>query len=261
MAEFQEKSTITHREALTSEVIRLTVHAPNISSAAQPGQFVMIKVGEGLDPLLRRPFSIHRVNSDWTLSFLFKIIGKGTRVLGGLTTGASVDLIGPLGNGFNLQPKGPFCMIGGGMGIAPLYFLAQKFRQSESQGNNHPVLLGAQTQTELLFLAEEFTDIGYSVLTATDDGSLGHQGFVTELLDELLQQVKQVYVCGPMPMMRIVALKCQDAGIDCEVSLETHMACGLGACLGCTFPASAGGYKHVCKDGPVLSANEVVWTL
>ena len=99
------------------------------------------------------------------------------------------------------------------------------------------------------------------MLTATDDGTLGHHGFVTELLDEILQKVKQVYVCGPLPMMRIVALKCRDANVSCQVSLETHMACGLGACLGCTFPAREGGYKHVCKDGPVLSANEVEWTL
>jgi dihydroorotate dehydrogenase electron transfer subunit len=261
MTEFQEKSTITHREALTPDVIRLTVQAPKISAASQPGQFVMVRVGDGLDPLLRRPFSIHRVNADGTLSLLFKVIGKGTRLLAGATPGTTVNLIGPLGNGFNLDPRGSFCMIGGGMGIAPLYFLAQKFRRTEHRDNNQPILLGAQTQAELLLLAEEFTGLGYSVLTATDDGSLGHQGFVTELLDEILLHVKQVYVCGPIPMMRIVALKCIDAGVDCQVSLETHMACGLGACLGCTFPASGGGYKHVCKDGPVLSADEVLWTL
>jgi dihydroorotate dehydrogenase electron transfer subunit len=235
--------------------------APRIAAAAQPGQFVMVRVGEGLDPLLRRPFSIHQVTSEGTLSLLFKTIGKGTRLLAGIVPGMDVSLIGPLGKGFNLHPEGPFCMIGGGMGIAPLYFLAQKFRQSEKSDNNQPVLLGAQTQAELMLLAEEFTGLGYSVLTATDDGSLGHQGFVTELLDEILLKVKQVYVCGPMPMMKIVAAKCFNAGVSCQVSLETHMACGLGACLGCTFPARGGGYKHICTDGPVLSADEVVWTL
>lgn len=261
MAEFQEKSTVTLREVLTPDVIRLTLLAPKIAAAALPGQFVMVRVGDCLDPLLRRPYSIHRVAADGTLSLLFKIIGKGTRLLAGINPGATVDLIGPLGNGFNLDPRGSFCMIGGGMGIAPLYFLAQKFCQTEYRGNNQPVLLGAQSQAELLLLAEEFSELGYSVLTATDDGSLGHQGFVTELLDGILLQVKQVYACGPIPMMRKVALKCRDAGVACQVSLETHMACGLGACLGCTFPASGGGYKHVCKDGPVLSAEEVVWAL
>ena len=147
------------------------------------------------------------------------------------------------------------------MGIAPLYLLAQYFRNSEYKGNDQPILLGAQTQTELLTLTEDFIELGYSVLTATDDGTLGHHGFVTELLDDILQKIKQIYVCGPIPMMKIVAEKCSAAGVACQVSLETHMACGLGACLGCTFPAPEGGYKHVCKDGPALDANEVEWIL
>lgn len=261
MGEYQEKSIIKKREELTPDVIRLTVHSPQIAGDAQPGQFVMVRVGDSLDPLLRRPFSIHRVNKDGTLSLLFKIVGKGTNLLAGLTPGAKLNLIGPLGKGFNLDPEGSFCMIGGGMGIAPLYYLAQEFRRSENKGNDQPVLLGAQTQTELLLLADEFTELGYSVLTATDDGTLGHHGFVTELLDEILKKVTMVYVCGPIPMMKIVAEKCANAGVACQVSLETHMACGLGACLGCTFPAHGGGYKHVCKDGPVISADEVEWTL
>lgn len=260
MSEFQEKSIITSREELTRDVIRLTVQAPLIAQNALPGQFVMVKSGDGLDPLLRRPFSIHSVTRDGQVSLLFKIIGKGTRQMASLAPGLQIDLIGPLGKGFNLAPQGSFCMIGGGMGIAPLYFLAQYFRDSEYEGNDQPILLGAQTQAELLVLSEDFTDLGYSVLTATDDGTLGHHGFVTELLDDILRKVNQVYVCGPIPMMKIVAEKCSAAGVACQVSLETHMACGLGACLGCTFPALGGGYKHVCKDGPVLSANEVEWT-
>jgi dihydroorotate dehydrogenase electron transfer subunit len=261
MSEFQEKSTITNREELTRDVIRLTVQAPQIAKHSIPGQFVMVKVGDGLDPLLRRPFSIHRVAKDGQVSLLFKIIGKGTRQMASLAPGLAINLIGPLGKGFNLAPAGSFCMIGGGMGIAPLYYLAQYFRDSEYKGNDQPVLLGAQTQAELLVLAEDFTELGYSVLTATDDGTLGHHGFVTELLDDILQKVQQVYVCGPIPMMKVVAERCSAAGVACQVSLETHMACGLGACLGCTFPAREGGYKHICKDGPVLSADEVEWTL
>ena len=104
------------------------------------------------------------------------------------------------------------------MGIAPLYFLAQQFRQSAYKDNNQPILLGAQTQAELLTLADEFTELGYSVLTATDDGTLGHQGFVTELLDEILLEVSQIYVCGPIPMMGIVASKSRDAGVHCQLS-------------------------------------------
>lgn len=261
MTEFQEKSTVLQREELAPGVIRLAMQTQHIAENAKPGQFVMVRAGENLDPLLRRPFSIHRVTRDGQLSLLFKVVGKGTSQMASLAPGDEINLIGPLGNGFNLQPAGPFCMIGGGMGIAPLYFLAQHFRSSKYKGNDQPILLGAQTQTELLVLAEDFTELDYSVLTATDDGTLGHHGFVTELLDDILNKVQQVYVCGPIPMMKIVAEKCLAADVACQVSLETHMACGLGACLGCTFPARGGGYKHVCKDGPAFSADEVEWTL
>ena len=260
MAEFQEKSIIVHREQLTGDVFRLTVHCPRIAAAAQPGQFVMVRAGETLDPLLRRPFSIHKVTGDGKLAVLFKVIGKGTRLLAAAMPGERLDVIGPLGSGFAPDPGGPHCLIGGGMGIAPLYFLAQHLLISGHGAANPPVLLGAQTQAELLLLAQEFSELGYPVLTATDDGSLGHPGLVTDLLDALLAEVRQVYVCGPLPMMRTVAGKCGQAGVACQVSLEAHMACGLGACLGCTFPASSGGFHHVCKEGPVFRAEEVLWS-
>lgn len=261
MPEFQEKASVRGRERLAPDVHRLSLHAPLIAEHAQPGQFVMVRAADTLDPLLRRPFSIHKVSSDGRLTILFKVVGKGTRLLAAAEEGMTLDLVGPLGRGFNLTDEGPYCMIGGGMGIAPLYFLASRLMQNSGHAAGPPVLLGAQTQAELMVLAEEFTDLGYAVLTATDDGSIGHHGFVTELLDDILPKVRQVCVCGPMPMMRTVALKCRAAQVACQVSLETHMACGLGACLGCTFPARGGGYLHVCKDGPVCPAEEVAWTL
>ena len=261
MAEFQEKSTVLAREQLTPEVVRLTLRCPRIAATAQPGQFVMVRAGETLDPLLRRPFSIHRLTADGSLAILFKVLGKGTRLLATALPGSTLDVIGPLGHGFVPDLIGPHCLIGGGMGIAPLYFLAQYLLKNGGSHANPPVLLGAQTQAELLLLAQEFTDLGYPVLTATDDGSLGHQGLVTDLLDTILPQIRQVYVCGPMPMMRTVAAKCKAAGVACQVSLESHMACGLGACLGCTVAAAKGGYRHVCKDGPVFAAEEVLWSL
>lgn len=261
MSEFQEKAPITAKESLTRDVFRLTVHAPRIAQTARAGQFAMIRVQDTLDPLLRRPFSIHNTSEDGSVSFLFKVVGKGTRMLATLNPGTAIDLIGPLGNGFTLSTAKSFSMIGGGMGIAPLYFLAKQKLEEKRAYDNPPVLLGAQTQAELLKLSEEFVELGYPVHTATDDGTLGHHGFVTELLDDILNRVSLVYVCGPLPMMRIVASKCLQAKVSCQVSLETHMACGLGACLGCTFPAAGGGYKHVCKEGPVFSAEEILWTL
>jgi dihydroorotate dehydrogenase electron transfer subunit len=261
MPEFQEKSPVRIREQLTPDVCRLTLHAPMVAEHAQPGQFVMVRAGATLDPLLRRPFSIHKTTADGLITLLFKVVGKGTAMLAASSEGMELDIVGPLGRGFDMTVDGPHCMIGGGMGIAPLYFLAERLMRGGRHPANPPILLGAQTQAELMLLAGEFTELGYSVLTATDDGTIGHHGFVTELLDDILPEVRQVYVCGPMPMMRTVALKCLAAQVACQVSLETHMACGLGACLGCTYPASSGGYLHVCKDGPVCSAEEVAWTL
>ncbi|VAW38030.1 Dihydroorotate dehydrogenase (NAD(+)), electron transfer subunit [hydrothermal vent metagenome] len=261
MTEFQENSTVTARESLAGDVFRLTVQAPRIAAAAQPGQFVMVRAGDTLDPLLRRPLSIHQVLPDGRLRLLFKVVGKGTGLLAGLGPGKMIDLIGPLGRGFSLGPAGPACLVGGGMGMAPLYFLARWLLQLRPGPGDDQILLGARNRAELKLPAAEFSGLGYPLHLATDDGSLGHHGLVPELLDDVLPSVRQVYVCGPYPMMRTVALKCRDAGVACQVSLETHMACGLGVCLGCAVAVAGGGYKHVCKDGPVFAADEVLWKM
>ncbi len=261
MTEFQEKSTVTARESLAGDVYRLTVQAPRIAAAAQPGQFVMVRAGDTLDPLLRRPLSVHQVLPDGGLRLLFKVVGKGTRMLAGLEPGQVIDLIGPLGRGFRLGAVGPACLVGGGMGMAPLYFLARRLLRGRPGPGDDQILLGARNRAELALPAAEFSGLGYQLHLATDDGSLGHHGFVPELLDDVLPAVRQVYVCGPYPMMRMVALKCRAAGVACQVSLETHMACGLGVCLGCAVEVASGGYKHVCSDGPVFAADEVLWKM
>jgi dihydroorotate dehydrogenase electron transfer subunit len=261
MPEFQEKTTLLHREAITDEIFRLTLHAPAIAGTAHPGQFVMLKVNDNLDPLLRRPFSIHQATGDGNIQILFKVVGQGTERLAHLQVGAELDCIGPLGRGYALERMGRLCLVGGGMGIAPLYFLAKRLLQTGSPPEHDYVLLGARTKNELSLFSEEFFDLGYKVLTATDDGTLGHHGFVTDLLDPILLELERVYTCGPFPMMRIAATKSMAADVSCQVSLETHMACGLGACLGCTVAGADGNYIHVCKQGPVFSASEVAWTL
>lgn len=260
MPEFQEKAKILQKEIITADIFRLTLHAPLIAAAAHPGQFVMIKVDDGYDPLLRRPFSIHQVSSGGNIQILFKQIGQGTAKLAQFNNGDQVDCIGPLGRGFNLERTSRLCLIGGGMGIAPLYFLGKRLLQAGQSPENDYVLLGARTQEELGPFANEFLDLGYTVKTATDDGSMGHYGFVTDLLDAVLPEVQCVYCCGPLPMMEIVARKTMAAEVSCMVSMETHMACGLGACLGCTITGADGTYIHVCKKGPVFYADEVGWT-
>lgn len=258
-----EKTKIVQVEQLTGDIFRLTVSAPGIAAAALPGQFVMVRVSGELDPLLRRPFSIHQVTVDGRIKILFKVVGKGTRIMAGLNPGQYLDLVGPLGHGFSMGDKNrtdkkQVCLIGGGMGIAPLFFLAE--RLSLLAGSDILVLLGARTAAEVSPLAREMADMGLAVKISTDDGSLGHHGLVGDLMDDIGADVRQAYVCGPYPMMKAVAAKCTAYGWPCQVSLEIMMACGLAACLGCAVPRKDGaGYAHVCKEGPVFAAEDVLW--
>ncbi|CAK8719490.1 MAG: dihydroorotate dehydrogenase electron transfer subunit [Candidatus Electrothrix sp. AS4_5] len=261
MSEFQQKCTLLTRNRLAPDVFRLTFEAPKLAAQAQPGQFVMVRVIDGLDPLLRRPFSIHRNSvSNGTISLLFKVIGKGTDMLAQRCVGDQLDFVGPLGNGFDLSCKQPICLIGGGMGIAPLLFLAQQLQQTGREIEKDHVLLGARNRDELALLAEEFSALGYAVQLATDDGSIGHKGFIPDLLDFVLPTVERVYTCGPHLMMENIVRQCQQAEVSCQVSLETHMACGMGACLGCTVNGKK-GLVHVCKQGPVFNADHLEWSL
>ena len=212
----------------------------------------MAVCGSTLDPLLRRPFSIHRCPGDGTLHLLIKIVGKGSGLLAQLQAGETVDLLGPLGQGFNFQPELVSALVGGGVGIAPLLFLVETANLQTPQHAPIQVFLGAQTGDDVRQLGLEFEQLGCAVRIATDDGSLGVHGLVTTPLEEHLGQVQKAYVCGPMPMMAATAKLCALASIPCEVSLESHMACGLGACLGCPVHGADGQYRHVCKHGPHL---------
>jgi dihydroorotate dehydrogenase electron transfer subunit len=260
MTTFQEQAEIVRRQQLAPDLYRFTVQAPDIAGAARPGQFVMIRAGQGYDPLLRRPFSIHQVAAGVELQVLFKVVGKGTRLLAAMDVGQSLDLVGPLGKGFVLRTRQPVCLVGGGVGIAPLLFWAKELLQAMA-APEIIVLLGARTGAELEAMAEDFTDLGLEVRIATDDGSWGYHGLVTDLMGELAAHKSlAVYTCGPYPMMRTAVKQCTVHGWDCQVSLETMMACGVAACLGCAISKAAGpGYLHVCKDGPVMAADEVLW--
>lgn len=259
MPQYQEKSVVQTNERLSALSFRLVLRAPRIAAQARPGQFVMVACGSTLDPLLRRPFSIHRCMGE-QVHLLIKTVGKGSRLLANLRQGECVDLIGPLGNGFHFQPEGKGCLVGGGVGIAPLLFLVEHSRQHCADHAPLHVFLGAQTGSDVRQLGDAFREQGCTVTIATDDGSLGHHGLITEVLGKEIDRFQKVYVCGPMPMMAATAALCRTAGIACEVSLESHMACGLGACLGCTVHGADGRYRHVCKDGPVLPAEEIAWT-
>ncbi len=258
----QAKRQITLNESLGADIYRLSIQAPEIAATAQAGQFIMVKTGVGFDPLLRRPFSIHQTEGD-EIQILFKRLGKGTTLLSKLAAGQQLDILGPLGNAFTLQ-EGPCCLIGGGMGVAPLLFLAQTMR---SRGITPHILLGARNKAELMAFLPAFQALDGSLRYATDDGSMGQRGFIIEALPALLAEDNkakwQVYSCGPYPMMRAVAAICQHKW-PCQVSMETMMACGISACLGCTITArntnrKGGKYLHVCQDGPVFAAEQIEW--
>ena len=257
MPEFQKNYTVRRVEHFEANIVRLSLDAPDIAAVAKPGQFVMAACGTGQDPLLRRPFSIHSRYPDGSIELLLRVVGRGTAMLAAATAGQQISLVGPLGRGFGAPPAGEVCLVGGGIGCAPLFFLAQWLVE---QGTFPLVLLGAGNAGEHAAHVPGLRDLGCAVHVSTDDGSLGHHGFVTDLLPALSTKVKKVYACGPVPMMAAVARFCADH-LACEVSLETHMACGLGACLGCAIPipGRTDAFWHVCKHGPVFNAAEVVW--
>ena len=260
MPPYQRKAEIICTEKLAGDIYRFTLEAPDIATASRPGQFVMVRTAKGMDPLLRRPFSVHQVAAGGLVQILFKVVGKGTQALAGLQTGQHLDLLGPLGRGFALSAGRRHYLLGGGIGIAPLLFLAGQL-QAENEPAAVKVLLGARTRDEVTFLVEDFSGLGLEVLAATEDGSLGRQGLVTDLLN-LVQNAEppMVYACGPYPMLRAVVGISRERGWRCQVSLETIMACGIRACLGCAvLRADMHGYVHVCKDGPVFEADEVAW--
>jgi len=262
MNQFQVQAKIIHQEMIGPLIFRMTLRAPEIAACARPGQFVMLRVAEGHDPLLRRPFSIHQATDDGLVQILYKVLGRGTAILADMAPGKKLSLVGPLGRGFDQSGTESFCLVGGGMGIAPLYFLASDMLR-RVRIPRLVVLLGARTAAEIVHLARDFSDLGLEPHVATDDGTMGHHGTVVGLLPAHLDPGQQgsICTCGPHPMMKAVAALCRQHSWKCQVSLETMMACGISACLGCAVPAADlnGPYLHVCKDGPVFEAEEVAW--
>jgi dihydroorotate dehydrogenase electron transfer subunit len=229
-----------------------------------PGQFVMLSPGarggaERADPLLPRPMAIYRVRGEaprCEVEILYKVTGRGTALLRDTSPGDRVRVVGPLGRGFPAPPPGSVgLLVGGGTGIASLYELAAR----ESGRARLAVLLGARSASDLMGHAD-FAELSVELEIATEDGSSGRRGLVTELLERRLGSVDvTVYACGPTPMMRRAAELSTARGARCLVSLENHMACGFGVCLGCAVPRREGGYGLVCRDGPVFESDAVDW--
>ncbi|MFH1457629.1 MAG: dihydroorotate dehydrogenase electron transfer subunit [Candidatus Omnitrophota bacterium] len=286
---FQIKAKVLYNKRDKDSFFHCAMEAPRIALKALPGQFVNIRLTDAFEPLLRRPFSIHRVRGK-TVEIIYEVLGKGTQAFSRKKAGEYLDVIGPLGNGFGHPPTpiphSPSILVAGGMGVAPLVFLAEKLReiqnpclsgrQAKSKIQNL-VFIGAKTKKQVL-CEKEFKKLGCEVKIATDDGSKGFKGRVSGLLKLLLctmhhaclparQAPCTIYACGPRPMLKEIALISAQYHIPAQVSLEEHMACGIGACLGCVVKAkgkkpkakSDFEYKRVCKEGPVFRADEIVW--
>ena len=236
--------TITENTPLTATVYKMVLAGDTDGIAT--GQFVNILL-DGL--YLRRPISVCDC-TDGVLTLLYKVVGKGTRQMAERPVGATLDVLTQLGNGYDLSKAGDTpLLLGGGVGVPPLYMLARQLRQ---QGKAVSVVLGFNTADEV-FYEQEFKDLGCDVTVTTADGSYGVKGFVTHALPATYSYF---YTCGPEPMLKAVYNATATSG---QFSFEERMGCGFGACMGCSCHVITGGYKRICKDGPVLEKEEIVW--
>jgi len=233
----------------------LTVKSSAIALGSSPGQFAMISCDRGLGRLLRRPISICRTSGE-EVSFLFAEVGAGTEWLAQRQVGETIDILGPLGNGF-MVPSDPcrLLLVAGGMGIAPLVFLAHIASKSSHQVK---LLIGAKTAG--LVCPHQLLPQGIEIITATEDGSSGVKGMVTDLLPQYTEWANRAYTCGPLPMYRAMATQCHDKlhSLPVQLSLEVRMGCGLGFCYACTIKTRQ-GLKQVCRDGPVFDMHDILW--
>lgn len=240
--------TIAERKALGEHYFSLVLQHAGTMKPIAPGQFVEVEVRDCREVMLRRPISIHDVDEDRNqLTLLIQKVGKGTEKLSTLKEGETLNLVYPLGHGFAVEGEHPL-LVGGGAGTAPLLHLAKCYNQ---KGIRPTILLGGRT-AELIPVTEPFAQYG-ELLIATDDGSLGEKGMVTQH-SRFADSYDHICTCGPTPMMKAVARHAKSHGISCEVSLENMMACGIGACLCCVQDTNE-GHKCVCKDGPVFDIN------
>lgn len=251
------------------EVIRnhrvISCVAPEIASQARPGHFVNALTAERFDPLLRKPFSIYTVDRErGEISLLYSVVGAITAGMAKKRAGDRLDLVGPLGGRLfqpDSRPDALHVMVGGGYGVPPLVFLARELQQQNAQAQI-VFIIGARHK-DLLLCEVELLAAGVDARVATEDGSHGTTGRVTDALAPLLHQNAgkpvSVYCCGPTPMMRAVGDLCQSVDVPCQLSVEVSMPCGVGVCMGCVLDLTDGRRVRCCVDGPVFDSREVVW--
>lgn len=266
------KTIVLSNQEISPGYFRMKILAPGYNRQAKPGQFVMFRVQRSLPPLLRRPFGIFRAGympADCDnmppkefIELIYKVVGSGTEIMQGLHQGDPVELLGPLGEGFDLgAPDEEKILVGGGIGLVPLYMLAEKMVDTSSVR----LLMGGRTRDDIITVTE-FGRLGVETYVSTEDGSLGEEGLVTQVLERKLEKYPKstVFACGPMPMIEAVQKICSAHGAPLQVSLEALMACGVGACLGCVVKGAEHTeaeprYLCTCTSGPVFNAEDLDW--
>ena len=253
---------LLRKEQIIKNVYKFTIKAEEIVKLAKPGNFIEIKVNNQTEPFLRRPISIYNIEVEHgILEFIFQVKGKGTQILAQKNIGEKIDIIGPLGYGtFKIGDKTNVAIIGGGIGIFPLYELAKQITEQKKRVNGY---LGFRTK-DLVMLENEFTKITNNLTITTDDGTYGKNGFAINYLIEDMKKEKYecIYACGPLPMLRSLQEYANKNNIECQISLEEKMGCGLGVCLGCAVKTAKSSkespkYFQVCKGGPVFNSRDV----
>jgi dihydroorotate dehydrogenase electron transfer subunit len=271
--------TITSNSEVMPGIHLMWIEAPNIACAAQPGQFITVRCG---DFTLRRPLSIHRSSpltgedsGEGEIALLFKVAGKGTLWLSQRQKGEKIDILGPLGNGFTIEPKTKhLLLVAGGIGVAPLVFLMQHASSQHRITLIHGASTSAQLYIERCQLAA-ISSQGVQFIPVTEDGSTGQKGMATDILPDFSDWADQIYACGPVGMYKTMALTLNPSPLKgeekgegnkrsnlklkkCQLSLEVRMGCGFGACYGCTITTKK-GLKQVCRDGPVFELDDIIW--
>ncbi len=264
------KASVIDNKQLIKNHYLLTLHPLEKIKKPKPGNFFMLGVDNGLDPLLKRPISVHRLlNGDFQL--LYRVAGKGTAILSRKRPGDILEILGPLGNGFPVKKKSEnIILVAGGLGIAPIFALAEALipphpplQKGGIQKGNPILFYGARTKEELL-CTDKLKSIGIDPVISTDDGTLGKKGNIVSVLKEYLSRHPSLvtdhvlYACGPEPMLKALSELAMKKNMQGYIALEQHMACGLGTCLGCVVKTTK-GYKRVCKEGPVFPIEEIIW--
>lgn len=253
---------LVKKEQLKSDIYKFSVEAPDIVKDAKQGNFIEIRVSDNVEPFLRRPISIYNLDKEnGILEFIFQVKGKGTEILSQKSEGDLIDVIGPLGYGtFKYEDYQNIAVIGGGIGVFPLYELS---KNAKKDGKNVNIYLGFRNK-DFVVLEEEFKAVSDKLVLTTDDGTYAEKGFAIDFLKQDVEdgKIDCIYACGPLPMLKAVRTYAIEKNIPCQISLEERMGCGLGVCLGCAVktassPKDAPEYVHVCKSGPVFEAKEV----